>query len=131
MTKHVISTLGANMEYTEWVNNAGMNSALKSVTVRGGAGIANRSLVTPEGVRTQVSDEDAAFLAKHGMFKFHQERGHVKIVSMERDPDSIAQSMTKDEGTRPRNEDDVEKFAKEKNLGKEPGTELKATTNKK
>jgi hypothetical protein len=131
MSKHVISTLGADVKYTRWVNSAGLNTVEKAVLVRGGAGVTNKALITPDGVRTEVSDEDAEFLAQDPMFKFHQERGHVKIVSMARDPDDVAQSMEKDDGTRPRNEKDVEKFAKEKGLGKEPGTDLKATTNKK
>lgn len=131
MSKHVISTLGADVKYTRWVNSSGLNTIEHAVLVRGGAGVNNKQGVASDGVRTEVSDSDAEFLAADPMFQFHQKRGHVKIVAIARDPDSVAQSMSKDDGTRPRTEDDVEKFAKEKGLGKEPGTELKATTNSK
>lgn len=131
MSKHVISTLGADVKYTRWVNNAGLNTVERAVLVRGGAGVNNKQGISSDGVRTEVTDEDAAFLAADPMFQFHQKRGHVKIVPIARDPDAVAQSMSKDDGTRPRTEDDVEKFAKDKGLGKEPGTELKATTNAK
>ena len=131
MAKHVISTLGADTKYTAWRTNAGVNTVLKEVLVRGGAGVNDKRGVAVDGVRTEVSDEDAKFLSEHGMFKLHQERGHVKIVNIARDPDAVAQGMEVDEGTRPRNPGDVDKFAKEKGLGKEPGTDLKATTNSK
>ena len=129
MAKHVVSTLGADTKYTAWRTTAGVNTVLKEVLVRGGAQVNDKLGVAVDGVRTEVSDEDAKFLSEHGMFKFHQERGHVKIVNIARDPNTVAQSMSVDEGTRPRTPEDVEKFAKEKGLGKEPGTGLKAATN--
>ena len=131
MAKHIISTLGADTKYTSWVTNAGVNTVCREVLVRGGAGVNDKRGIAVDGVRTEVSDADAKFLSEHGMFKFHQERGHVKIASIARDPDAVAQSMEVDDGTRPRTPGDVEKFAKEKGLGKEPGTEFRAATNSK
>jgi hypothetical protein len=142
MTKRVISTLAADNNYCQWVHNAGVNTLLKSVLVKGGGGVARPvdviksslggALGTPEGVGTEVSNEDAEFLAQHKLFQEHQERGFVRIVNGVRDPDTVAQAMETDEGSRPRNNADVEEFAKAKNLGKDdPSTKLQAVSNKK
>ena len=128
MAKHVISTLTADTQYNDWVNQGGINARTRSVLVRGGAGVANSQFVTPDGVRTPVSNEDAEFLANHGIFKEHQKGGFVKIINMDRDPDSVAQSMSKDEGSRPRNEKDVERFSKDKKLDKDE--KLQVVSNK-
>ena len=139
MAKHVISTLGADTRYTKWMNQGGPHTALRSVLVKGGAGIVSplsfvRGSVraAPEGVSTEVSNEDAEFLAAHDQFKEHQKRGFVKIINMDKNPDSVAQSMEKDEGSRPRNAGDVKKYSEDlkKKLGKsDPAADLKVTTN--
>ena len=128
MAKHVISTLTADNQYNAWVNQGGINERTRSVLVRGGAGVANSQFITPEGVRTPVSNEDAEFLLSHGLFQEHQKRGFVKLINMDRDPDSVAQSMSKDEGARPRNEKDVERFSKDKKLDKDE--KLQVVSNK-
>src|SRR5665213_983026 len=99
MSKHVISTLSADTKYTGWVTNAGLNSAERSVLVKGGAGVAlmggGQIVTTPQGARTELSDADAAFLAEHAHFKDHEKRGFVKIISKAQDPDDAAKSMEK------------------------------------
>ena len=70
------------------------------MVVRGGAGIAQpgggRPVVTPQGVRTEVSDADAAFLEAHEHFKEHAKQGFVRIVNSAQDPDKAAKSMAGD-----------------------------------
>ena len=119
--KHVISTLASDNRYTAWVTQEGVHTVERSVLVRGGAGLVNKH-GTPEGVSTEVSNEDAEFLANHDHFKEHQKRGFVRIVSnsiREPDPDTAAQTMETDEGSRPRTPGDVEKFSKDKGLDKD------------
>lgn len=139
MTKHVISTLGADTKYTDYVNRGGPNTAVRSVLVKGGAGIisplsfvAGSVRSAPDGVSTAISNEDADFLEKHPQFREHQKRGFVKIVNLDKNPNSVAQSMEKDEGSRPRNAGDVKKYADglKKKLGSEdPSAALNVTTN--
>ena len=126
MAKHVISTLGANTKYTQWESHGGPNRAIRGVLVKGGAGIVSplsfvRGSVraAPDGISTEVSNEDAEFLSKHPQFVEHQKRGFVKIINMDKNPDSVAQSMEKDEGSRPRNAGDVKKYSEDlkKKLG--------------
>src|SRR5690242_19571650 len=122
MTKYVISTLTADNQYTDWVNNNGTNNPKHSVLVKGGARVADPRLAAViasdvnfrEGVITEISDADAAFLENNEHFKFHRERGFVKIVSRNTNPETTAKSMEKDEGSRSRNDTDVAEFAKKK-----------------
>jgi len=100
MSKYVISTLTADNRYVGWNKSGGVNMIERSVVVRGGAGIPRASDAgdgaTPSGVRTQVSDEDAEFLANHPHFQQHAKGGFVKIVNTAQDPEKAAQSMDKD-----------------------------------
>ena len=72
--------------------------------VNGGAGMAqigaNGKTIIPDGVLTEVSSEDAEFLAQHPLFQDHQKRGFVKIINITEDPDKVAQSMQKNDGSR-------------------------------
>jgi hypothetical protein len=94
-----------------------------------GAGI---RVMTPAGVRTEVSDADAEFLAGHKQFQTHQERGFVKIEKIARDPDTVAQKMETDKGGAPKTPDDVKKEAEElaKKSGLKPDETLQVATNK-
>lgn len=111
MAKHVISTLSADNRYANFKTQPGVNTMVKSVTVKGGAGVVapgsgprGRALL---GVTTEVTDEEAEFLANHEHFKFHYERGHVKIVDKPLDPEKVATKMQKDVGGAPKTSDDV------------------------
>lgn len=109
--KHVFSTLSAGVDYTKWENQPGVSTVLRSVTVRGGAGVATSgngpNIFTPKGVRTEVSDSDAEFLANHELFQLHQKGGHVKIEKIARDPDKVADNMDTDAGGQPKTPADV------------------------
>jgi len=129
--KSVISTLTADTRYSKWVTQAGLNTVERSVLIKGGAGVARlgRPEETPQGTRTEISDEDADFLQNHNHFKDHMKRGFVRIVSKAPDPDKAAQSMEKDKGSAPKTADDVKATAeaKEKPDGTPP---LQVVTNK-
>lgn len=128
MGKHVVSTLTSDVRFADWVDMNGIKKVQKSVLVKGGAGVARGPIghaVTNAGVITHVSDEDARFLSEHPHFKRQQEAGYVKIVNIARDPDSVAQSMSVDNGSRPRNDGDIRKTKKDSE------DSLQVVTNKK
>jgi hypothetical protein len=80
--KHIFSTLGAGTSYT---------GIERSVVVKGNCrGLWVRGIWKPTPVCTEVSDEDAEFLANHGLFQFHQKGGFVKIEKIARDPGTVA-----------------------------------------
>jgi hypothetical protein len=133
--RHIISTLSADTRYTNWRNDAGLNTPDHSVLVRGGAGVAliggGQIVETPQGVRTEVSDSDAVFLSEHPQFKEHVARGFVRILNTAQDPDKVAESMASDVGSLPKTPEDVKKAADEAAKKQEAGTPpLQAVTNK-
>lgn len=115
MTKHVYSTLSASVNYSAWDKSDGVNTIARSVTVHGGATIARPGtgprFHTPNGVRTEVTDDDARFLADHWLFKQHRERGHVQILDRPKDADKVAEKMEPDEGSAPKTPEDVKEAA--------------------
>lgn len=146
MSKYVISTLTADNRYVGWHKDNGVNTVERSVLVRGGAGVATpgggRNVVTPQGVRTEMSDSDADFLLAHQHFQDHMKRGFVRIVNKADDPDKKAQSMEKDEardteglrkaGSKPLTPQEVQEAAAIAAKKQEAGSpELQVVTNKK
>jgi hypothetical protein len=71
--KCIISTLEADTRYT---------GIEHSVLIKGrsGGGMV-WGIYRPTAASTEVSDDDAAFLASHGIFKLHQKRGFVEIMN--------------------------------------------------
>lgn len=136
--KHVFSTLNASTAYTDYANQSGINTPVRRVLVHGGAGVAQAAgagarVYTPQGVRTEVTDEEAEFLAKHPHFIEHQKRGHVRIENIARDPDKVAEKMDQDDGSAPKTAADVAKFAEDaaKKSGLAPDETLQVASNKK
>jgi hypothetical protein len=137
MAKHIISTLSADTKYTQWARGPGLNQEQRSVLVRGGAGVALRGagqqVYTPDGIRTEVSDDDAVFLAAHPQFQQHMARGFVKIVDRPLDADTVAQRMEDDTGSNPKTPADVKLAAEEaarKSGGLAPDETLQVVQNK-
>ena len=99
--KYVVSRLSAGVEYTLYEEIAGGKQvATGSIFVMGGAKVANKkTLVTPQGVVTPVSDAQAEQLKRHPLFKIHEANGNVKIL--EKDPvdaDNAATDLDGDKG---------------------------------
>jgi hypothetical protein len=78
--KTVISKLQAATTYTQRIGDT-----VRGVTV-GGHTTQLPGFLAPTHTCFEVSDEDADFLSKHGLFKQHQARGFVRIEST--DPDN-------------------------------------------
>lgn len=91
----VFSTLASDVAYTNHVEGgADMPIALPSVTVKGGAGVANDRFVTPRGVATTVTEEQAEYLRRNPIFQLHEKNGFVMISSTGGDADKAAADMT-------------------------------------
>lgn len=94
---YVFSTLAAAVSYTGYAEPKGDNlpQVAMSVVVNGGAGVANkRTLQTPRGVVTEVTEEEAKFLAGHSVFQIHLKNGFVQISDKNADGDEAAADMT-------------------------------------
>ncbi len=78
---HIASTLTNSTKYTEWNRNAdGRLTAGRSVTIKGGFGLADKNFVTPTGaILTSISDDDLAFLERDHHFNEHIKNGFLKV----------------------------------------------------
>jgi len=94
----VFSTLATDVSYNVWVKGgADLPQRARSIVIKGGTGVANKHILTPLGVATQVSDEDALILGDNPVFKKHAENGFVMIQKKAAEPEKVAANMnTKD-----------------------------------
>lgn len=81
---YVYSTLASDVAYTNHVAGGGdIPVALPPVLIRGGAGVANDRIITPQGVMTEVTGEQLDYLRENPVFKLHEENGYVLVSSDE------------------------------------------------
>lgn len=77
---YVYSTLSSGQNYAIWEPRPnGIPEKVKDIFIAGGANVANKNLITPRGVVTKISREDAALLQNSRHFKQHEANGFVKI----------------------------------------------------
>lgn len=95
----IISKRTTNIEITEWDidETAHRETPVRSVTIFGGAGIMDpKTLVTPEGVATEVSDEALEWLEKQPKFIKGVNAGVFRVIkgakSRTVDADEVATS---------------------------------------
>jgi hypothetical protein len=80
----IYSTLGNSTSYAIYEPSSmkdakSVATVRKSIEVKGGAGIANKNLVTPKGVVTRVSAEDLELLKNDPHFQQHVKRGFITV----------------------------------------------------
>lgn len=91
---YIASTLAAPVQYTHYKQGANdLPQVAGSVLIQGGAGVANKHLITPQGVLTKVSTEEAELLHKIPLFLTHKERGFIKVLEDKAEPDTVAADM--------------------------------------
>lgn len=103
MSAFVYSTLAAGVDYHIFGKAAEGMPAIKerTISIAGGAGIANKNLITPQGVVTEVTDEEAALLEQHGLFQLHAKNGHVSIQRKRADVDKVVADMDRNDPSAP------------------------------
>lgn len=76
----IYSTMTAGVNYSFYEKRGG-DSVVRNhvISIKGGAGLATKHLVTPLGVPTVISDEDYELLKKHPLFKEQQAKGFIKL----------------------------------------------------
>jgi len=93
----IFSTMTGAVTYTDWkMSPGGLSIAGKEVTIKGGANVADRrTILTPRGIGTQVTDDDLQFLKNDPTFLMHEKNGFITIDSASdiRDADLAAASM--------------------------------------
>lgn len=103
---YIYSTLSNDNHYhlhTEPTNKKSqeVRDIIKTVTIKGGAGIATKQLITPLGVVTKVTDEELKFLEADEAFQTHLRNGFVKIERKKYDVDKVVPDMSSRDGSDP------------------------------
>lgn len=100
---YVYSTLTCDNEYHSFVQGgADLPMSQASVLIKGGAGVANNRVVTPQGVRTEITEQDLEVLRSNKVFELHEQNGFVKVeVDLLVDADVVAADMASRDGGAP------------------------------
>ena len=101
---HVYSTLTQHQHYTNWTTpvEGGLPQVTGKVSIKGGANLADKTLVTPHGVLTTIDDEQLEVLENNFLFKQHVKSGHIVVRKDKVDPEvAVAADMEKRDGSAP------------------------------
>lgn len=119
---YVYSTLTCDNLYVDFdfVENAYIRKGRKQVLINGGANLPKagmKSIITPLGAVTEVSDDDLTFLEGNESFKAHVKNGFIKVdKSKVKIKEAVKTMQDKDESS-PKKLKDLEKLkVKEYNL---------------
>lgn len=92
---HVYSTLASPQEFTTYIpGGADLQVVDRQVHIKGGAGIASKNLITPNGVHTAISEDDYAAIKELWHWKKFVETGHIRVEKRQAsDIDRIVSDM--------------------------------------
>lgn len=94
---YVLSKLSNSQVYTKYIKGAnGINQAVKSILIKGGADITDKNLITPQGVITEVSSEDLEVLKENKVFQQHLENRMVEYFGIKPNIEKKTEKMSKD-----------------------------------
>jgi len=101
----VYSTATNDIAYTEY-HDAASDGALRPVKrkmiIRGGAGLPNRrTLLTPYGHGTEVTEEGLEWLLTIPAFQRHMKAGFIKHFGAKKDANKVAADMSQRDGSAP------------------------------
>lgn len=110
---YVYSTLGQDVHYASWAHSAkgeagDIQTQGPGVTIKGGTGVIDRRLETPEGVLTIVSEEAMDFLRQDQVFLLHEKNGFITVREEKVDPEVAAAEMERRDGSAQLTEHDFE-----------------------
>lgn len=92
----IFSTLTSDQIYAMWSPPpaGGVARIERQVKIKGGANVASKLLVTPVGVRTQVTEEELDLLEKNHTFNRHVAGGFIQVRKDKVDPEvAVAADM--------------------------------------
>ena len=83
---YIVSKASQDNEYVIWSTAPnGQKTVKKTILIKGGANVMDKkTMTTPKGVVTEVSEEDWKELENHVAFKRHLERGFMEVMKEEK-----------------------------------------------
>lgn len=90
----VYSRLASSQIYQHHEKGPGDLPVVKrEVFIEGGAGVADKRIMTPLGKVTRVTAEDYALLQSNELFKLHKQNGFITVESAEVDVEAVVADM--------------------------------------
>ena len=114
MAKYIYSTLSANKNFgIRTVSKGGVSIKKGAVCIKGGANIADkRTLITPKGVLTTISDAEYEAIKDLPTFKRQVEKGFLKVETKSTDAEKVAKNMTAKDAAAQKTKEDLKKKSK-------------------
>lgn len=123
---YICSTATNDAYYCDYAPGGADLPVLKHrVLIKGGANRGGKNLQTPQGVVTEVSQDDLDFLNKNTAFQRHVKKGFLTVVEQKKEPEAnkVAKDMTKQDASAPLRDVDYEDGGRMANKAV-PGTKL-------
>lgn len=76
------------------------------VLIKGGSGIANKNIITPHGVATEITPAELDQLEANEQFQLHKTNGYIRVESKKSETEKIAKDMTKKDKSAPATPED-------------------------
>lgn len=96
---YIVSHESASVEFPKWVRTKTGVDAQGSIVINGGAGVINKkTMETPKGVITEITEEDLKFLKTQSLFNAKVEAGSYEIVESEKKAKESSKKGKKDKG---------------------------------
>lgn len=113
MAKYIASKLSFNQDFPFYSKTSDRTPSRRigGVTILGGCNVRNEhtKILTTDGIITEVSDEDAARLAEHPLFKMYLKNGMMRIVSTRKDARKASADLDKKDGAAQLTKEDYKK----------------------
>lgn len=98
----VFSTLTAGQDYTLYAPNpSGVNVVKATVSIKGGANLANKNLVTSIGAVTEITDEQYDVLKQIDDFNLHVKNGFIRVEESRATVEAVVPDMTQRDESAP------------------------------
>jgi len=113
---YIACTLASPQAYSTFLNvdNAKVPTVEKVININGGHNVANKNLITPHGVITEISEEDYAILKEIKGYQVHEKNGFVKMLKQNpRSSEKAVSDLNQDDPSRPVTPGDYEAEGKE------------------
>lgn len=96
---YIVSHESASIEFPKWIRTKTGVDAQGSVLINGGAFVINKkTMETPKGIITEVSEEDLKFLKTQVLFNEKVKNGSLEIVESEKKAKESSKKGKKDKG---------------------------------
>lgn len=101
----VFSTMTADVDYTFWDTsrvNIGQNQVVERILrINGKANLANKSLITPRGAVTRITDAEHDLLQSNPVFQAHLRNGFVTVEDYRADLNDVVSGMVPRDASAP------------------------------